>query len=68
MTKSYDIGVVFVIHGVADRDPLGGERVCMFFPTKLHCDEFVAKLPGQYSVLEVSGIDYDAIDIKVLEP
>jgi hypothetical protein len=52
---------VFVLHGVADRDP--DELVCMFFNDKADLDEFVEILPGHYAMLTVTGIDYDAIEV-----
>lgn len=49
--------VVFVLHGVADRN--SDELVCMFFSSVEDRTEFEKALPGKYAHLSIFGISYD---------
>lgn len=53
--------VVFVLHGVADRDQ--DELVCMFFSSEKDRDEFRKNLPGKYAEFSLEGVSYDIFDV-----
>lgn len=53
--------VMYVIHGVADRDP--DELVCMFFHSEEAREQFKLDLPGRYAELKLVGAGYDAVSI-----
>jgi hypothetical protein len=52
---------VYVLYGVTHRDR--EENVCMFFPNMDDTDQFRQYLPGNYKVMVLSGVDYDALTV-----
>jgi hypothetical protein len=52
---------VFVLYGVADRDP--DELVCQFFDKPIDVVEFVDALPGRYDLMELIGVDFDRLTV-----
>lgn len=54
---------VYVLHGVAKRDP--DELVLMFFSSTLDRANFRRELPGKYRSVTLTGISYDDFDVEL---
>lgn len=51
----------YLLHGIADRDP--NELVAQFFQYPGDVVEFVRNLPGTYSLMYLTGVEYLRLEV-----